>query len=99
MKSVSWIFIAAALAGCMPSPRELADRDDETCRSYGLIYGTPNYATCRHSIAANRQAAGAAMLYRPVPPPPQATFVPIQPSAPVTTTCLRNGIMTQCTSQ
>jgi hypothetical protein len=50
-----------ALGGCV-SQQELAARDDATCNSYGLQYGSPGYADCRMRIAENRQQALQAAL-------------------------------------
>lgn len=31
--------------------------DDQTCKSYGLSFGTPEYANCRQGLMAQRQSA------------------------------------------
>lgn len=42
---------AALLSSCA------GQMDDQTCKSYGLSFGTPEYANCRQGIAAQRQSA------------------------------------------
>jgi Tfp pilus assembly protein PilV len=51
------LLIAASLslAGCQTA-QELAQEDDATCRSYGLQFGTPDYAQCRQYQQADRTA-------------------------------------------
>lgn len=99
MKSTSWIFLVLVLAGCMPSAGELSAGDDATCRSYGLGLGAPGYAECRQNIALNRQAAGAAMLYRPVAPPQPVPFYPMQTRSTGNTTCFNAGSQVHCQSR
>ncbi len=36
-----------ALAACGPTREQLNAQDDGLCRSYGLSFGTPQYAQCR----------------------------------------------------
>jgi hypothetical protein len=51
------VLIAASLslAGCQTA-EELAQEDDSTCRSYGLQFGTPDYAQCRQYQQSDRTA-------------------------------------------
>jgi hypothetical protein len=54
--------LALGLAGCAPpapTPAQIAASDDATCRSYGLEYGTDQYATCRENIGQQRAQASA----------------------------------------
>ena len=46
-KSLGFLMVALPLlAGCQ-STQEIAAADDDRCRSYGLAFGTPEYAQCR----------------------------------------------------
>ncbi len=61
MRNVFLLFaLCAAASGCMSS-QEIAARqqaaDNSTCVSYGLKFGTSEYAQCRQNIAAQRHAA------------------------------------------
>lgn len=58
------------VAGCA-SPEQIAARqaaqgaqiaasDDTTCQSYGLKFGTPEYAQCRQNVVAQRDARNIA---------------------------------------
>jgi hypothetical protein len=47
---------ALPMVGCVSS-EQLAARDDATCQSYGLRYGTDGYASCRTNVAQQRQQA------------------------------------------
>ena len=38
------------------TPEELAQQDDQVCRSYGMAFGTPEYAQCRQFQQADRTA-------------------------------------------
>jgi len=46
---------------CLPgtagydNPDKFADVDDKQCKSYGLTYGTPEYADCRLRLSAQHQ--------------------------------------------
>lgn len=54
------LILLGMLAGCAPpapSPAQIAAQDDATCSSYGLQYGTSEYANCREQIALERQQA------------------------------------------
>ena len=82
---------------------QLAAADDATCRSYGINFGTPQYAQCRMLVAQQRaQAAdaqqqrglmmmglGAGMMQTPQPAPRPA---------PTMTDCYRAGAIVQCRS-
>lgn len=103
MRSVCWILMALSLAACVPSAQQIAEHDDATCRSYGLEFGTANYATCRHSLASERQAYRAAAIQnRPQVYTPPLGLYPMQtgPSGVATTTnCQQMGAFTQCQSR
>jgi hypothetical protein len=101
----SLLFLAVlALMGCTSAEevrQKNAALDDETCRSYGLTFGTPEYAQCRQNIAnqrsANARAALGLLLLQQQNQP--ATYIPQpQPQAPVrmTTTCNTVGNATYC---
>lgn len=51
------VLLAASLslAGCQTA-EEIAQEDDATCRSFGLQFGTPDYAQCRQYQQADRTA-------------------------------------------
>jgi len=46
---------------CLPGtagyddPNKFAKADDEQCKSYGLVFGTPAYADCRVKLDAARK--------------------------------------------
>ena len=48
-------------ADCLPgtagyaNPDKFADVDDRQCRSYGLAFGTPEYADCRLRLASQHR--------------------------------------------
>lgn len=71
-------------------------RDDDLCKSYGLNFGTPEYAQCRVSLQnqsdANKQAAiNAWMASRQQPPAtPSPTKMPYQMPVNKTTNCTTN---------
>lgn len=53
------VLLALALAGCVSTQDKIANQnstDDGTCSSYGLKFGTPEYAQCRQHIADRREA-------------------------------------------
>lgn len=86
------------LAGCYhgPSQQEIAAQDDMTCRSYGINFGTPEYAQCRQNIVAQRQANMRAVLgSRPMQPAYQAPTYQI----PTSTTTSCNRVAGQVTCQ
>jgi hypothetical protein len=77
---------AVALGGCA-SAAELAAADDNTCRGYGFIAGTDQYAQCRERQDIARKqadaealanlsnaiaAANSAIANAPSPPPQQS---------------------------
>jgi hypothetical protein len=47
---------------CLPGtpgysdPDKFSDSDDKQCRSYGLTYGSPEYADCRVKLSAQHNA-------------------------------------------
>jgi hypothetical protein len=49
-----------ACAGCAPTMQEIAASDDAVCKSYGLLFGTPEYAQCRMTKDQGREAAWSA---------------------------------------
>jgi hypothetical protein len=50
-------------ADCLPGtagysdPNKFAGVDDENCRSYGLAFGTPEYAACRVQFSQQHRGA------------------------------------------
>lgn len=48
---------------CLPgtagydNPEKFSEADDKQCRSYGLAFGTPQYADCRLRLSAQHQGA------------------------------------------
>lgn len=92
MKRLFLIITAiASLSGCA-SREQLAARDDDKCRSYGLAPGDQGYAQCRMNLdmlrlqarqqAANAVAAGLAAgvdrAGQVYSSPPQQTYSPPQ---------------------
>ncbi len=56
---------ALALCSCMSDKEReamLAAEDSERCKSYGLQYGTPQYAECRMRIDQQRTTLRAAAI-------------------------------------
>lgn len=89
MKKI-WIAALLLLASCThkPTEAEIAAHDDAVCRSYGLTYGTSQYADCRQRIVSERQANARAALgaYLQMQRPVYQTPV-YQVPVPTTTTC------------
>ncbi len=59
MKIAVILFCGVILTGCVSQQQIAAKRsadDDTTCTSYGLKFGTPEYAQCRQNAAAQRAA-------------------------------------------
>ncbi len=91
------------------TPEELDAQDDETCRSYGLTFGTPEYVQCRENISNQRQAnlraiidapAAPVIVTRPAPAQPPAPTVQIIQSPPLLhTNCYSSMGETSCTTQ
>ena len=58
------IFLAAiVMTGCVSSEQRAAiqsQKEHNTCLSYGLKYGTPEYAQCRMQTSSQNQQAKAA---------------------------------------
>lgn len=50
------IAVAALMLGGCQTAKEVAKEDDYTCRSYGLEFGTPEYAYCRDRRQSDRTA-------------------------------------------
>ncbi len=50
-------------ADCLPgtagydNPDKFADADDKQCRSYGLAFGTPQYADCRLKLSGEHKGS------------------------------------------
>jgi hypothetical protein len=72
--------------------------DDNTCRAYGLKFGSTEYAQCRQNIANQRSAesrialsAYLASRNQPAPPPYVMPTV-----TPRTTNCSRMGTQINC---
>src|ERR1700737_481120 len=84
----------------------IAGKDDATCKSYGLSFGTPAYAQCRQNLVNQREATARALIMsRPQPPavvevhpttPPRPMTLP---AGPASTDCRMIGNMLRCTSQ
>jgi hypothetical protein len=103
MKRWFLLFVTAVtLAGC-PNAAELAAADDNTCRGYGYIVGTDQYAQCRERQDLARQQAAAEGLdrlnnalaaangaYANAPPPPPT----LPPQVHCTTVGLGGGMST-----
>jgi hypothetical protein len=72
------------------------ENDDAICKSYGLQFGTPEYAQCRQNAAnqrsANQRAAAAAYM---ATRPQAAPMVPYQMPTNKTTNCTTNYVGTQ----
>lgn len=62
------VAFASFLTGCgawpNTSPEAIAANDDSKCASYGLQYGTAEYAQCRQNIDSQRTAILGAYLLR-----------------------------------
>ena len=88
MKPWVLMLVAAATLGGCASAAELAAADDNTCRGYGFIVGTDQYAQCRERQDVARKKADAealadlsntiananAALANTPPPPPQQSL-------------------------
>lgn len=84
------LIVSILLAGCaLGRPRMT---DDQACRSYGLQYGTSDYAACRQNLVARRdynqaqqmQQLGNTMQLM------QQQSRPAPPQGPVYTNCSRD---------
>ncbi len=90
---------AANAAGEAAAARDSAD--EARCQSYGLKYGTPEFAQCRMNMDNQRAANFRSAVSAPPPPPQRA------PPAPTTTNCTTFGSnngryisgSTNCTTQ
>lgn len=86
--------------------------DDATCKSYGLKFGTSDYAQCREQLltirsnqniaasnanAQNNAAAAAILMQQNNKQPAQPYMMPT--NAPVTTNCTTTGNYTNCQSR
>ena len=107
MKVIAIFIGLLVLSGCA-SRQELAVNDDAKCQSYGLKFGTPEYAQCRQNTEEQRQEnrrqalsriGDAATSFHPVAPgyvvgpnPPIVT----QTTMPRNTTCNTVGQTTNC---
>ncbi len=64
MKKISLFFLCFSLVSCASSQdiarqqeeqkRQIDANEDSTCRSYGLKFGTSEYANCRQNQASQR---------------------------------------------
>jgi hypothetical protein len=63
MKFVSAMVVVLTLAGCT-STQQLAQTDDEKCRTDGLKPGTAQYDKCRATLDAARQQENLARAMR-----------------------------------
>lgn len=55
MKQFAVLAALLILGGCNLG-QQIARHDDGVCRSYGLQFGTGDYAQCRQNLVAQRQA-------------------------------------------
>lgn len=101
MKVILLIAVIAALAGCKTNAERLAERtaeDDAKCKSYGMQFGTPQFADCRMKLDQMREAR-ALQDYADQ----QRTLDNIQrsmaPKPAIQTTCNTYMGTTNCTSQ
>jgi hypothetical protein len=62
MKPWFLLLVAAVTLGGCASAAELAAADDNTCRGYGFIVGTDQYAQCRERQDVARKKADAEAL-------------------------------------
>ena len=92
---------------CLPGTagyQTIANRQenaDALCQSYGLRFGTAEYAQCRQNQDAQqsaRQTAALGALLSQNNRPPPVTSVPAAPQ-PSQTSCVTNGQYTHCQSQ
>ena len=104
------IILAAAAAitasGCVTDQErmaQIADHDDQQCKSFGTAYGTPEYAQCRQNLLSIRNANGRAALQafalsHPAmqPTAPQPYMMPV--NRPVNTNCTVIGQNVSCNS-
>jgi hypothetical protein len=111
LNALGSIVSCAALSACGDRPFNLADpagyhaaaanSDNTTCTSYGLKFGTPEYAQCRQNIAsqrmANERAAIGAYMARQNQPAPAPYMMPVKPS--FNTNCTTSGTNTNCQTQ
>ena len=85
-----------ALAGCKTQSERIAEQnqqDDETCKSYGLQFGTPAYADCRLRLKAKQDADAASANQAMVD-----AIKGIGQKQSVNTDCTTYGKTTSCTS-
>ncbi len=101
---ISAVLFGVALAGCMSQQEQamrLAANDDAVCQSYGLTYGTPQYADCRMRVAEQRnaqQAATDAQLLA-LAGAMNANRAPATlPPPPIQTNCQQLGNTVNCTT-
>jgi hypothetical protein len=86
------------------TPAELAASDDATCKSYGAVFGTPDYIQCREHLSDQRQAglrespdaSAAAMIDAPSPSAPTST-PPTKVARVVRNFCYTDGSERTCT--
>jgi hypothetical protein len=90
--------------GFTPAPRatpaELAASDDATCKSYGAVFGTPDYIQCREHISDQRQAyaPGAATIDTPAAQTMTQTTTQSTTPPPIRQNyCYHDGSETTCT--
>jgi hypothetical protein len=73
---------------------------DAQCRSYGLRYGTPEYAQCRLNVdnqQAQRETVATGVLLANRPQTNPVVVPPVR--QPIQTTCVTNGQQTNCQTQ
>jgi hypothetical protein len=90
------------LTGCVGSGYQrnvaIQQTDDERCQSYGLKFGTPEYAQCRQSLEGQRQAAALAVLraFRTNQGAGQVPIITRPAPAPSQASCVTAGVYTSC---
>lgn len=85
VKRAASILICLSLAGCA----SLFPTDDDKCQSYGVQFGTPQYAECRQNLEAQRSALiGAYIANRPQQPQPYVLPMPATPVPPAPRSCI-----------
>jgi hypothetical protein len=99
---VAVIAAGSLLTGCVDYgyQRDVAiqQTDDARCQSYGLKFGTPEYAQCRQSLEGQRQAAALAVLraFRTNQSAGQVPIITRPAPAPSQASCVTAGVYTSC---
>jgi hypothetical protein len=68
--AATWVLLT--LSGCSSHSwapiNSVDDYDDVTCKSYGFIYGGPDYERCRHYLATQQTKRPASLPPGPARP-------------------------------